>query len=59
MLAGQETVSKAVSKLEALSRWMTSGNPRFVADVCLLGAREAARDTGQAAGRGHGDVQGK
>jgi len=59
MLAGHETLSKAVSKLGALPHEMTSGNPRFIADVCVLGAREAARDPGQAAGRGYGDVRGK
>jgi len=58
MLAGHDTVSKVVSKLDALSHGMTSGNPRFAADVCVLGARETARDPGQAAGRDHGDVRG-
>jgi len=59
MLAGHETVSRAVRKLDALPHEMTSGNPRFIADVCVLGVREAARDPRQAAGRGYGDVRGK
>ena len=41
MLAGHETVSRAVSKLGAPSHGMKSDNPRFVAYICLLGAREA------------------
>ena len=58
MIVGHDTVSKAVSKLDALSHGMTSGNPRFAANVCVLGAREMARDPRQAAGRGYGDVRG-
>ena len=58
MLAGHDTVSKVVSKLDVLPHGMTSGNPRFAADVCVLGARETARNPGQAAGRGYGDIRG-
>jgi hypothetical protein len=42
MLAGHETVSKTVSKPGALSHGVTSDNPRFVAGICIMGAREAA-----------------
>jgi hypothetical protein len=35
MLAGHETVSKTVSRPNALSHGMTSDNPRFAADIAL------------------------
>jgi len=58
MLAGHETVAKTVRKLDILSHGRTSDNPRFVADIRVMGAREATRDPAQAAGRGHGGVRG-
>jgi hypothetical protein len=58
MLAGHETVSKTVSKLNALSRGMISDNPHFVDDIWTVGACEAARDPEEASGRSHGNVQG-
>ena len=56
MLAGHETVAKTVRKLGALSHRRASDNRRSVADICVMGAREAARDPAQAAGGGYGGV---
>jgi len=42
MLAGHDTVAKTVSRLDAPFHGTTSDNPRLAADVCVLGAREAA-----------------
>jgi hypothetical protein len=57
MLAGHETVSKTVSRPNALSHGMSSDNPRFADDICIMGAREATRDPAQAPGGSYKDVQ--
>jgi hypothetical protein len=45
MLAGHETVAKTVSKPDAQFHGSTSDNPGFVDNICIVGAREAARDS--------------
>jgi hypothetical protein len=58
MLAGHETVAKAVSKPDALFRGSTSNNTGFVDNICIMGAREAAQGPAQASGRSHKGVRG-
>lgn len=44
MLAGHETVSKTVRKSSARFHGTAFGDPPPIADVCVMGTREVARD---------------
>jgi hypothetical protein len=58
LLVGHETVAKPVSKLYAIYHGKTSDDPRSVAHVCAMGAREADRDPAQATRRGYRCIRG-
>lgn len=57
MLAGHETVAKTVSKPDTFIPWEDNLCNRSGVDICVVGAREAARDPAQATGRGYRSIR--
>jgi len=58
MLAGHETVSKTVSGSRARFYGTAFDHSLCVADICVVGTRQVARDPAKGAGRGYRRVRG-